>query len=465
MPVFSYTAINSSGQHEKGLAQGSTLEEAAQSLAQRGLKVQELGIAASLQDPLAESRPTAGAAPFQPPQTGQQSGPRQLTEVAPTQARYDQNAPQIDGFVLPGPMHEMPRGMEGPPVAPRSKVETDFIGPLVGGVALTDLHFFFRQLATMLNAGVGVAQSLDTLSRQSRSGKLRAVVEEMRDHVIAGRPMSAGMQRYPEVFSPLMMAMIRTGEEGGFLGDQSHQLAEYLQRDIELRNLIRRETAYPKIVLAFAVIIIVATNLIIGAVAPGRSGLSSPLTNPAVLTILVPAVIAAVILFRLSRRQQPVMQAFHTFVNNLPGIRGMVRGFAMAKFGRAFGALYKAGVPLPRALELSADASGNEALRHKMYPAAESLKNGSRISESFAETGAFSPLVLDMVKTGEMTGSLDVMLTKVSEYYEDEGAVKAKQAGHLFAMIVFLCVAVYVFFIVFSFWSGYFQGIMNAGGG
>lgn len=401
MPVFQYEGVNQDGKPERGLLQGASLETVAKQLGDRGIQVNQLALA-----------PGSG---------------------------------------------EIPVAGSPPPTEARTRMETDVVGPLVGGVPLTQLHFFFRQLGTMLHAGINPVQSFETLSRQTNSPKLRAVVLETKDHVLAGRPISVGFQRYPEVFTPLMLSMVRAGEEGGFLAEQCRQLAEYIQRDVELRNLIRRETAYPKIVIAASIVIILATNVIISAVKPGASGLNAPV----LLWIVTGGLLLAGFLFaRVGRKNPGVRASWDRFVQNLPGVGGMIHGFAMAKFGRAFGALYKGGVPLGKSVKLAADACGNEHVRGKIYPAADRMDSGAGIANTLAETGAFSPIVLDMTRTGEMTGNVDEMLIKMAEYYEDEGQTRARQAAMILGVVCFLLVAIYVGYIVVTFYTGFASGQM-----
>jgi len=137
----------------------------------------------------------------------------------------------------------------------------------------------------------------------------------------------------------------------------------------------------------------------------------------------------------------------------------------MAKFGRAFGTLYRAGVPMQQALKLSADASGNEALRARMYTAYRGLEEGQGVHETFSQTNAFSPIVLDMVHTGEQTGNLDHMLNKVAEYYEDEAATRSVKTGQMTGVIIGLLVAIYIGYIVISFYQGHYGGIGAAANG
>lgn len=414
MPVFEYHAVDPGGKTVRGTIVGDSLDLVASRLAEQGLQVSQLGMAQSSGDPL------AGYQPGEPPRSAIPA-----TKVPPTE--------------------------------PRGRLETDLLGPLVGGVSLSKLQFMFRQLGTMLNAGIEIRQALETLGAQSTS-KLRDVLFELRDHTAAGRPMSVGMQRYPEVFSPLMMAMVRAGEQGGMQGDMALRLADYIQRDIELRNLIRRETFYPKLVFCASVLIIVATNLIISMVAPGKSGINTEF----LIWFVVAGLVTAGFFFRkYALKNSAVKYTWDSILLGVPYIGTMVHGFAMAMFGRAFGALYEAGVPTRDALQLGADSCANEAVRARIYPIVHRLGEGDGIYQTFAQSGAFTPIVLDMVKTGEMTGNMHDMLIKVSEYYEDEGTTKARQAAGLYGVGMLLVVGIYVAYIVIKFYTGYASGAMS----
>ncbi|MCA1997050.1 MAG: type II secretion system F family protein [Armatimonadetes bacterium] len=350
-----------------------------------------------------------------------------------------------------------PASRPAPPLEPRSGWVTSLFGPLFGQVGPPHLMFFFRQLASMLGAGVGMVQSLETLARQTRQPKLRRILFELRDHAEAGRPISAGMQRYPEVFSPLMLSLVRAGEEGGMLERSLADLARYLEAEIALRRMISRETAYPKVVVAASVLIVIGANLIIGAVA-GPSApfrLQNPLAEASTWMVLGPVLVALFLFLRVGLQNLRIKRAWDLILSVLPGFAGTVRGFATAKFGRALGALYRGGVPLHRAMLLAADACGNEYIRSRIYPAAERLQQGGMVSDVLIEAGVFSPVVLDMVRTGESTGNMDQMLLKLAEYYEDEASTMAKRNAVLFGVLAFLLVAAFIGYLVFSFYSGY----------
>lgn len=414
MPVFEFRAVDGDGQVQSGMMHGASLDAVSRQLADKGWDVQSLGVAQShdLGDFRGMEQPrvnTGGAA------------------VATSQKP------------------------EAPPTEPRGKFQTDIAGPLVGGVPLTALHMFFRQMQSMLHAGINPAQALETLGAQQKHPKFRRVLFETKAHVMEGRPMSVGFQRYPEVFSPLVMSMVRAAEEGGFLSQQCKLIADYLQRDIELRNLIRRETAYPKIVFVAGLIIIVAAKAFIESMGADSSMLPAPYMAFGAVVI----VLAALWIFvRLAKRQPAMMQIWDSFVSVMPWVGATYHGFAMAKFGRAFGTLMNSGVPVAQATKLAADASGNEAVRSKIYPIIPRMNDGESITEVFQSSRAFSPMVLDMLNVGEKTGNVSDMLDKVAEHYEDEGTTRARQMALIWGVVVFLGVAIFLLiFVILPFYQ------------
>lgn len=410
MPVFQYIVLNPEGQVERGLMQSQSLETALDKLKEKGMTIREIGIA-----------PGSGGDPM-------------MEQPASEPAR--------SGFV---------------------ESVANQVGPLVTLVSLADLHFFFRQLATMLHAGINPGHTLETLSKQTGSARLRSIIFETKPMVMEGMPLSAGLERYPDVFSPLMLSLLRAGEHGGFVPEACGHLSDYIKEEMELRNLIRKETAYPKIVIALSIFIVLAVNSILAMMGSTAEGMKSPLTNPANWFCLAPMIIAIVLFVKVGLKQPQIKKKWQQFLLSLPAFGEMVHGFAMAKFGRAFGALYRGAVPIPKAVVLAADACGNEYLRDKMVTIVDRLEEGVGITQAFTETGAFNPIVLDMTRTGEVTGNLDFLLTKVAEYYEEEGRIRARQWATYFGVFVFLCVAVYVAYMVITFFMQYTSGVFQAG--
>ena len=438
MPVFEYRAVDTSGKMVRGTAFGPSLAAIADDLTKQGLSVQHVAQATGV----GADAEMAGA-----PAPGSQST-AYVAEERSVQERVGAEAP--------------PATEAAPPTEPRSKIMTELVGPLVGRVPLSHMLFFFRQLGNLTGAGVGLVQSLDTLGRQARDPRLKKAILEMRGHVQAGRPLSVGMQRYPEVFSPLMLSLVRAGEGSGILEQTLKQTAEYIDQEIELRNLYRRVTIYPKLLIVASILVVLATNAIIASL--GKSGgLTSPLTSPAFLTFVL--ILAGGIFFflRVGLHNPRVRQNWDAFILAIPYLGPTLKQLAMAKFGRAFGALYQGGVPITEAMKLSADACGNEALRAKIYPAARQLEEGGAITETLRRTQAFSPIVLDMTQTGETTGNLDQMLTKMAEFYEDEAKTRSTQLGYATGVAVLLLVAAYIGYVYITNMSAILGGYVQQG--
>lgn len=428
MPSFEYTAVNATGQAESGTVLGLTLNDAVQQLSQKGLTVERIQMAQFLGDPLRDL-------PSETPAT--------VETPSPPVAEQDLKA--------------------APPTEARSYLATSVVGPIVGKVGLNQLMFFFRQLGTMIDAGVPLVQTLDTLGRQSQDPRLRHVIQEMRGHVLAGRPLSAGMQRYPEIFSPLHLSLIRAGEEGGFLAQSCRQVSDYIEQEVKIRNQYKRALFMPKLTVIGSMVIIIAANWFISTYTTGAP-IWSPLTTLSNWIILGPLLVGAYLFFKVGLANPRIRYNWDRVILKIPYLGHTLEQFAMAKYGRAFGALYAGGVPIPKAIQLAADASGNEFIRAQIHPASKRLETGDSITETMHSTGAFTPLVMDMMHTGETTGNLDGMLTKVSEYYEDEAEVRSQQLGKIVGVVAVVLVGIYVLLVLVRFYTGYFSSLFESTG-
>ena len=408
MPTFEYQGLNSQGETVKGTAFGVSLDAVLASLSRTGLKIERIEAAQGVGDPL------------------------KVHETAGQDYREQ-----------------------------RSYFETSIMGPLVGRVKLEHLLFFFQQFGTMQDAAVPLVQSLETLQRQAKDPKLAGIIGEMRMAAQEGAPLTAVFQRYPEVFSGVMVSVLRAGEDGGFFADALKQVAEYTRREIDLRNLYRRVTFYPKMQIAASILIIVAANLILTRVGSNEK-LESPLTEPLTWVFLAPLIVGLFLFFRVGLANPRTKFQWDAIILSVPYLGKTIHQFAMAKFGRAFGAMHRAGVPLAKAVSLAADASGNESLRARIRSAAPRLESGESITDVFRSTGAFPEIVLDMTRTGETTGNIDFMLDKVSAYYEEDSATRATQFAMALGVALLLLVAVYIGYVIINFYVQHYSGVMNA---
>lgn len=429
MPLFEYQAVDASGKQIRGTISASSVSAAAADLESRQLKVNHLGLINNPGDPIPSDfgRETPGGAPRTENSTTNTSN--ESREYAPRE---------------------------------RSYVEQHVVGQVLLKPPLSELAFFFRQMSTMLKAGVGIVQSLDTLANQQRDPRIKPVLREMRDAVQNGQPLSTAMVRYPEVFSPLMISLTITGEQGGLLEECFRHIADYVDRDIRLRQLYRRLTFYPKTVVASSIFIILCANWILNSL--GRGGqLWSPLTSLSTWMCLGPVLAALFIWFRVIVPNPAMRRSWDMFISALPVIGHTNSMFAMAKFGRALSALYRGGVAIPQSVALASSACGNEYIRQKLSAAPKKLEEGYGIAQTLSETGVVNPIVLNMISTGETTGNLDEMLDRVSEFYEAEAETRATQMAYVVGAACLIAVGIYVGFVVFKFYTGYASNVMSSG--
>lgn len=416
MPVFEYEAIDARGAIQKGSIIGPDPQSVQQRLSNQGWEVRSVTASAFAGDPL--NQPKINAIPTQ-------SGPTPLQD-------------QFDHVALYKYASKAP---------------------------LPALAFFFRQFGAMLNAGVNPIQCFETLSKQTTSSTLSAILRESKEAALQGKPFSEVIRHHPHVFSPLILSLVVAGEKGGTLEHQCHIIANYIEEELELRRFIRSQTLYPKLLVGASILIIGGANLIISSIRPDSPiRLFSPLTEPRTWLWLAPIIIILFLFNRFGIRQAGIRARWDALLLKIPGFRKISHGFAMAKFSNSFGALYKGGIPIVDAVRYAADSCGNQETRRLVYPAADALKEGNGIADSFAATGAFSQIILDMVATGERTGDMDKMMESCAKFYEQETKVLAKQYATIISVLVLLGVCIYIGMIVISFWSGYFGAVFNAAG-
>jgi type IV pilus assembly protein PilC len=330
------------------------------------------------------------------------------------------------------------------------------IAPFLVSVPTSDLAQMYRQLATLLNAGVPVVQSLSTLAQQTSNGRLQGIIRECAGSVAAGNPLSTTMKGHSSVFSIFELEMVRAGEISGSMEVMCNRIATYLEREVDIRRKMKRETLYPKIVLTLAG----AVLLLLGFLKSGAQGALGP------LRFAIEVAIAGFGLWWLARylNQYPAFgAAWDEFKMKLPGTGTVARKYATARFTRALGTLYAAGVLLPTAVRIAARACGNRAIGEHLLRGVGSLEAGHGLSGMLAESGMLSPIAIQMARTGEQTGNLDTMMEKVSDYLESEADQLSHQLAKFAGVAALLLAAVVVAYIVITFYVGQLSQTMQAG--
>jgi type IV pilus assembly protein PilC len=300
-------------------------------------------------------------------------------------------------------------------------------------VALKHVVTFSRQLSTLVNAGVPIVQGLVILNEQIENKAMGDVVSDIRNDVESGLSIAEAMGRHPEAFTELYVSMVKAGEAGGVLDVILERLSGYLETSQKLRGKVKGAMVYPAVVsfVAISVTIFLLTVVIPAfKTAFASFGANLPLPTQILISISeflrtyfifgVAGLIAIGFLFNRFLNTEAGRNKFDTITLKLPLFGPLIRKVAVAKFTRTLGTLVKSGVPILEALDTTAKTSGNKVIEAAIMRARTSIKEGERISGPLKTSNVFPPMVIQMITVGEETGSLDTMLTKVADFYDQE---------------------------------------------
>ena len=297
-----------------------------------------------------------------------------------------------------------------------------------------DMTIFTRQFATMINAGLPLIKCLSILAQQTESQSLSDIITDCQKDVESGRSLSEALSKHPQAFSELYIAMVRAGELGGMLDDVLLRVANQLERDAEIRAKIKSAMTYPLVVLAITVLVVSAMLLFVvpkfakmftelGGELPAYTkflvNVSHFLAGWGGLIVIV-AIIGIVIAYRRIKATEKGRLAIDRIKLKLPVAGTLFHKTAMSKFSRTLGTLISSGVPILGALEITGETTGNMVVTRALDGVRAGVKEGETIARPLAQSDVFPPMVTQMIAIGEETGALDVMLAKVSEFYDSE---------------------------------------------
>lgn len=305
-----------------------------------------------------------------------------------------------------------------------------------GRVKLGNLAVFCRQFSTMVDAGVSLVRCLDVLSQQQSDPKLKKILIDIGERVEGGESLSRAMQRHPKAFSNLFIGLIKAGEVGGVLEESLQRLSHFLEKDVELRRKVKSAMTYP--VLVFIMAFGITTFLVYWFVPQWtdilfelgiqRDSLPAPTKllvaisdlikyNGWIVLVSVLAVWFAWKLFSSTRFGRRVADRLKLKV---PVFGKLHHKICLARFSRTMGTLLTSGVPILQAMETVAGTVGNTIMADAVLEARARIREGDRIGDPLEESRLFPPMVVHMIGVGEESGSLDFMLQKIADFYEDE---------------------------------------------
>ena len=330
-----------------------------------------------------------------------------------------------------------------------------FVNPIFAGATIRDLAVFYRQFATMIKSGMTLAQAMNSLQSQGGNRRLRKIAAETVEYIHGGGSLSDAFARYPWMFSELHISLLRAGESGGTLETMLERIADYLDREHQVRQKLRLATLYPKILILAVIFIPALPTLVLNGFKPYMRATVGVLL-PVLLVLL-----ALWVVYRLLYQIPAFRYSVDCIKLAIPKIGKTVRMLALAKFYRVLAAMYAAGAPMSKGMAQAADASGNWFLATRLKKVIPLVEQGRSFRESIGSANVLPQMALDMLATGEQTGSIDEMLDKAAEYTENEAEVATIQATVVLGVVMLLGIALYIGSIVIKFWAGFYQGLSN----
>jgi type IV pilus assembly protein PilC len=338
-------------------------------------------------------------------------------------------------------------------------------------LSATDLAVMTRQLATMVQSGMTILRALYVLEAQTENKQLQEAIVAVRKDVEAGLPLSDALERHPNIFDPLFVNMTRAGETGGMLDESLIRVADQLEKADSLRRQVKSAMTYPAVVLTFAGGVLLALVAFLVPVFIGVfkqfGGSLPPITKVTVMLsqaitgywyVMFGGVFAAVWAFRKWKKSEKGRPQWDRFRLRVPmKIGDIVQKIALARWSRTLSALVSAGVPLLHALDITGKTAGNHVIEQAMAGVIESVKSGGTIADPLKESSVFPAMVSHMVSVGEETGSLDTMLSKIADFYEDQVDAAVKSLTSILEPVMIVIVGGIVGFIVISMYLPLFK--------
>jgi type IV pilus assembly protein PilC len=301
-------------------------------------------------------------------------------------------------------------------------------------ITTKDIAIFSRQLATMLSSGVPLVQAFEIVGRGHENPSMQDLLLKIKSDIEGGIPLAEALGRHPLYFDDLFCNLVQAGEQAGVLETLLHKIAEYKEKTESIKAKIKKALTYPAAVIVVAVVVTAILLIFVvpqfeelfkgfGADLPAFTRMVVDLSKfvQAWWYVVLGVIIAVVyVLVQRRKRSEKFNQMIDRVALEVPVVGEIIHKAAIARFARTLATMSMAGVPLVEALESVSGATGNFVYANAVLQMREGVSSGSQLQQSMRQTGLFPNMVVQMVAIGEEAGSLDNMLAKVADFYEEE---------------------------------------------
>jgi type IV pilus assembly protein PilC len=350
------------------------------------------------------------------------------------------------------------------PLQISAKEQSGGLSPLRNRIPTKQKVIFSRQLSTLINAGLPLVQSLNTVLGQTSNPLLKDTISKIIADVEAGSSLAKAMSSHPKVFDSVYISLIAAGEASGNLDVSLERLAAQQEKDAEIVSKVRGALVYPLIVLfvLFGVLVFMLIAVLppIQGIYEQLPGARLPLITRGLLSVsnfiigawwitFLIVTVGGAVLYKWIR-SSPGREVIDEMKLRLWPVRSLFARLYMARFSRTAATLVGSGVPILKMLDTTSQAVGNLQVSRSIVRAAEQVKGGKALSESLRGDPNFPDLVPSMINIGEQSGALDDMLSKVADYYEKEVDNQIKTISTVIEPVLMIIVGILALIIVAS---------------
>ncbi len=364
------------------------------------------------------------------------------------------------------PASSAPAGTSAPTPtsAPAPKRWNASFGAVKPGIRKREeVVIFTRQLATMISAGIPMLEALEILREQAESKQFALLLDGVINDVRSGQDFSSSVEKYPKVFTDVYTAMVRAGEASGQIDEILVRLADYMEASQRLRREIKSAMTYP--IVSLVMIFGITSYLLIGIVPKFKEVFDSldielPALTKGILGVSLfcqekwPFLMAGLAflagLFVVWKRTEKGAYQWDWVILHVPIFGPLFRKVGLSRFSKTASTMIRSGVPILGTLEIVADTAGNRVVARAVEQARESVRQGESLMGPLAQSAVFPPMVTRMVGIGEKTGSLEILLEKISEFYDEQVSATVKQLTSLIEPLMIAIMGIMVGAIVLA---------------
>ncbi|MCK9244642.1 MAG: type II secretion system F family protein [Candidatus Marinimicrobia bacterium] len=355
----------------------------------------------------------------------------------------------------------------------RAKSELSIWKRSIGGgqkIKTEMLVVFFRQLATMVEAGVQLVDSLALLSEQTENVTFRDIIKKIKNQIEGGGNFSFALSQYPKIFPNLTVAMVKVAEMGGNLGGILEQLAIYIEDKDKIDKKIKSASSYPRFIMIFFLIVVAAVVFVLvpkfkdifegfGAQLPGPTRVILAFSNfmrnnlPAEIIIFTGIFIGIKLLLKSTTGRR----LYHNYILKLPIAGKIILKSILARFNKTLGTLVTSGVGLVDALTVAGETANNVIIQEMIEDVKLNVTGGGSLAQSLERHPIFPPMMVKMIAVGEESGALESMLNKVSQFYERQLNATIDGLTAIIEPVLMIGLGVLALFVVLALYLPIFQ--------